>query len=164
MHPFNKTLGPGPYKLIAVWSMPSPSLLEQNPDAFNNAMRHAPKLDGYIGSCSGILHHYIIQNSNGKTYAVGSTCVNKHSQDPNLIKEVKRKETLRQKQLKQSQKNERQKLAEKLLEVNKEKLTKQPHPNQYYASQGKTLYEYYRFCLGSDTSNKRIIKDLKDRS
>ncbi len=72
-------VGKAPFKVIGIWDMPSKSLLEHNPEAWNNAMRGAPL--PAVGCCyvcgTGIVIHYIIQDANGTKFAVGSECVKK---------------------------------------------------------------------------------------
>lgn len=91
IHVFEKSgCGIAPFKLIGMWQMPSKSLQEANPDAYNNAIRTAP-IKG-IGCCAhcwtGIIYHYIIQDVNGKQFVVGSECVNKTG-DSGLISRIK---------------------------------------------------------------------------
>lgn len=60
------------------FSLPSPSLAEHNPDAYNNAMRNAPEGAGTCAHCgTGILHHVVIRTVDGKTAFIGSQCAQK---------------------------------------------------------------------------------------
>lgn len=83
-------MGKAPYRLYGVWSMPSKAILEQNPAAYNIAMRSKPSC--CKGSCdhcgTGITHHFMIVDANDDLYVVGSSCVG-HLGDTKLEDEVK---------------------------------------------------------------------------
>lgn len=73
-------LGVAPFRVVGLAEMPSLSLAEHNPAAYQNAMQSLPR--GYgIGSCrccaAGLKNNYLIESSDGKKFAVGSECVNK---------------------------------------------------------------------------------------
>lgn len=79
-----------PYRITGLWSAPSPSLAEQNPSAYNAALASAPS--ACRGTCDvcgiGITHHYMVKDSTGKVFAVGSDCVLK-ADDTKLISEMR---------------------------------------------------------------------------
>lgn len=94
VHKFeDRGLGKAPFRIMGVWQMPSPSLAEANPSAYNNAMANAPRLKGGIGSCAycgtGITNHFIIKSDDNQIFAVGSDCVQK-TNDGKLIDVAKR--------------------------------------------------------------------------
>lgn len=78
-----KGLGKAPYRCLGVWSAPSKSLMEHNPEAFNMAWREAPKLsDGFhLTTCAhcgtNISDAYIVKSGDGLLFAVGSSCAGK---------------------------------------------------------------------------------------
>ena len=81
IHPFEKSgLGAAPFRLLYCVSLPSPSLAEQNPEAYNRAMREAVA-SGAKGTCEhcgmAITHNFIVQSSDLRRSAVGSDCVGK---------------------------------------------------------------------------------------
>jgi hypothetical protein len=91
IHIFEKAgLGLAPFKFLYVWSMPSVSLLEANPEAYKNAMESAEKFNkGGCALCGHyIVGHYVIRSADNKIFAVGSECVNKTG-DAGLISNVK---------------------------------------------------------------------------
>jgi hypothetical protein len=71
--------GNGKFKFIGVWSAPSSALLEANPSAYNNQMNNRPKCCKCTCDCcgTGIIHHMMIQDSNGERFSVGSSCIGK---------------------------------------------------------------------------------------
>lgn len=95
VHPFEaRGLGKAPFKLIGLVELPSPSLAEHNPDAYNNALKMLPR-NIPCGTCAhcglGIKYNYLVESSDGHKHAVGSECVRKTSQK-SLICEVAKKE------------------------------------------------------------------------
>lgn len=83
-------IGKSPFKVVGVFSIPSRSLLESNPAAYQSEMSLRPT--GYpIGSCSvcgiGLTHNYLIQDANQQKLVVGCECVKK-SGDHQLMSEV----------------------------------------------------------------------------
>jgi hypothetical protein len=73
-----------------MYSIPSPSLAEHNPEGYNNALRMMPR--GYgCGSCNfcgmPLVHNCLVNSSDGKKFAVGCDCINKVG-DAGLVKDV----------------------------------------------------------------------------
>ena len=61
-------------RVIGFFSLPSPSLAETNPTAYNNAMLAAPKLAGTCAHCgTGIRHHVIVEIDSARHF-IGSDC------------------------------------------------------------------------------------------
>jgi hypothetical protein len=80
-HPFEKSgCGTGPFRFLGVASIPAPSLAEQNPEAYRNALRDLPQGIG-CGSCAHcgtpIMHNYICEDATGHRFVVGSECAAK---------------------------------------------------------------------------------------
>jgi hypothetical protein len=90
-------LGKHPYKYLGAMESPSKELQEQNPEAYNNALRNFPRFDaGGIGSCArcynAITIHHIIKSSDGKVFPLGSECVWTLN-DNKIESEVKKEKT-----------------------------------------------------------------------
>lgn len=73
-------LGEAPFVLKGIFELPSRSLLEANPTAYNNAMRDKPK--GYAcGTCAlcgtGIMVNYLVDSACGKKHVIGCECIAK---------------------------------------------------------------------------------------
>lgn len=79
-----------PYRITGLWSAPAPSLAEQNPSAYSAALSGAPTCcRGICDVCGmGIMHHYLVKDSAGRMFSVGSDCVLK-ADDTKLISEMK---------------------------------------------------------------------------
>jgi len=81
IHIFEKSgLGKAPFKFLRVESLPSPALLEANPDAYNNAMK-ALTPGCRHGSCAycgmPLTHNYLVRSADDRMFVVGSECVAK---------------------------------------------------------------------------------------
>lgn len=94
IHAFEKAgLGRAPFRCVGLASIPSSSLAEHNPTAYNNAMAMLPKGLG-CGTCdfcgTAIMHNFIIQGSGeaDKRFVVGSDCVARTG-DAGLVKQTR---------------------------------------------------------------------------
>ena len=92
LHCFEKSgLGRAPFRCVGIASIPSSSLAEQNPTAYNLAMADLPK-GLHCGSCAhcgtAIMHNFIIESSDARRFVVGCDCVAKTG-DAGLIKQVR---------------------------------------------------------------------------
>jgi len=71
-------LGKAPFSVVGYYSIPSASLGEHNPTAYNNALAAMPPEFG-CGICAfcgaALVHNCLIKSADGKTFSVGSDCV-----------------------------------------------------------------------------------------
>lgn len=98
MHPFEKSkLGLAPFRFVTAICMPPRSLLEQNPSAYNYAMREcmftAKHYGVHIGTCNhcgmSLQNNFVIRSTDGKHSVLGCDCVRKTSwADAGLVKAV----------------------------------------------------------------------------
>lgn len=76
----NAGMGKAPFKLVGFYAIPSKSLAEHNPTAYNNMLAAMPKGVG-CGTCvycgTALINNFIIESSDGKKSAVGCDCVAK---------------------------------------------------------------------------------------
>lgn len=84
-------MGKAPFKVVGFFKMPSSSLLEQNPSAYNNIMAQLPK--GFpVCTCSfcgmALMNNFLILSSDGVKSVVGSECVRK-TDDKGLMDKAK---------------------------------------------------------------------------
>lgn len=72
-------MGTGIYSFVSIWSAPSKSLAETNTNAYNGAIASRPSCCNFICDHCGtpIVHHFIIQDSKGMKFSVGSSCIDK---------------------------------------------------------------------------------------
>jgi hypothetical protein len=64
-------------RVVGFFSLPSASLAEHNPAAYNNAMAAAPAGAGTCAHCgTGIIHHVVINYAGGSAF-IGTTCAEK---------------------------------------------------------------------------------------
>lgn len=165
-HPFEH-LGPAPYQFVGLWSLPSQGLQEANPEAYNRALSAAPEVESGIGTCSHcgtpIVHICVIECGDGKRYGVGSTCVLKVFREPKLISDVKRAVKEQQSEQRAERQAKKRQTRREWAEENYDRMAQLPHPNDYFASQGKTLADYVDFC-GPTRSVIATAKSALDNS
>lgn len=102
--------------------------------------------------CNGIRYEYRVQDSAGKVFVVGSECV-RHTGDTKLMAIVASCER-KLKNKKARERNEKKAVeARDIMEQLKPEyesalavLRSRPHPHHYFASQGKTLADWYDFA------------------
>ena len=71
-------LGQAPFRHVGFYEIPSSSLAEANPDAYNARLREIPR--GYhVGTCSycghPLVNNYLVESFDGRKFAVGSECI-----------------------------------------------------------------------------------------
>lgn len=93
IHCFEKAgLGKAPFRCVGIASIPSASMAEHNPVAYNNAMAMLPR-DLGCGTCNycgiAIMHNCIILSADGRRFVVGSDCVARTG-DAGLIQVVRK--------------------------------------------------------------------------
>jgi hypothetical protein len=91
-HVFEKSgLGHAPFRFLGVYELPSASLAETNPSAYNAALAEMPP-GFHCGTCAycgmPLKYNYLIKSSDSRTFSVGCECVNK-THDGGLVKKVK---------------------------------------------------------------------------
>lgn len=120
---------------------------------------HCPVQPGsscdYCGSA--LMYVFAVRSSDGKEFKVGSDCILKvHKEiDTTLPVDVRVAiEKMNQDRRRQTRERRWQKEADKRREVqalfaqHPALFTDSPHPNDYYASEGRTLRDYYEWHLG----------------
>lgn len=116
-------MGVAPYTYIGVWSTPSRSMLEKEHVAYYRAINERPKCCNFFCDHCGmnIDHHYIIKDSEGKNFVVGSSCIEKIG-EVKLVEKAKKAERDRiNKKNRERSQLAREKRAEKRIEDKKEK-------------------------------------------
>ncbi len=102
-------LGVAPFSVHCVISIPSKSLCEANPNAYNSAMAEAcgraKALGVHLCSCEScgmsLEHNVVIRDANKKFFVVGMDCAMKTG-DSKVITQVENLERLRQKALREA--------------------------------------------------------------
>ena len=165
-HPFSYTLGPGPYRWVGSFDLGATIRHAQNFGDTAAAFRDAPKLEYGMGTCAhcghAILNVQIVRIGDGKLYGVGSDCILKVSGDGDVsaVSDMERNIRRQRNDAAKARKNE--KADRDFLVVEPEYnsivavLAKQPHPNEHFAAQGKTLADYYNFILGSGNKSYKV--------
>jgi hypothetical protein len=64
--------------IVGYFQLPSRSLAEANPEAYNHALRGLPADSGYCHYCGrGITNHVVVQIRSGRTVFIGTDCAGK---------------------------------------------------------------------------------------
>lgn len=170
-HPFSYTLGPGPYRVVGMFDLGSclSALHSGNINGYNNGLSMAPK-DVSVGTCNhcgrAILDNYIVQNSDGKRFAVGSECILKASikgEFENLSEFERKVRQVKRQKSKAQRENRRAKQAAEIklvIDNNEAKLKSLPHPSKFHSN--KTAFDYCIFCYRQGHISLGGIKYLKD--
>lgn len=115
----------------------------------------------YCGTC--IRYEFWVRSADGKEFKTGCDCIHKTG-DRGLIQQISIAER-KLRDVKNAKAKERKaaKLAERIaaamtkLPTVRGTLANQPHPNAYYASQGRTLLDYVQWCLDARFSEKAAL-------
>jgi hypothetical protein len=151
-------LGKGPFQVMGCVSLPSPSLGEQNPEAYMNAMRAIPPGIG-VGTCAycghALVNNYIIKSADEHRFVVGSECVMKAG-DHMLTTE-----------LKMIQKKERQEKARlRQDELMKERVKKAEERKVLAEAAERKLYQGFtkdQVAASTQRAKAEIMKELSFR-
>ena len=74
-------------RIVGFFSIPSPSLAEHNPSAYNNLVSNLPAGCGVCSQCGmGIMHHIVIVDEAGVRRFIGSDCAEKIGLDREAVK------------------------------------------------------------------------------
>jgi len=164
-HPFERTIGPGPYRFIGVGKI-------HVSETFG-ARYIGPECDRGCGTSAhcghGIMTIFIIRAGDGKNYGVGSDCIAK-SEMPYEVKTAAQKaESARRAALRKAKKDEARKrrVAQDDAELAafatwwasepkaKASWKRQPHPNDYMAKEkGLSLFDYIEWCIANKCASK----------
>ena len=154
IHTFEEAgLGKAPFKFIGVE--------EKTYQAHPTAPIQPGGICAYCGT--PLIECCLIQDTEGKIFIVGSTCVNKTG-DRGLINFVKREVNRKRKAVRLERESQRIVNAKNQWKVNqavRSLLSRERHPNDYIANtQGKTLADYvdYLFQYGGHSGQFRVAK------
>lgn len=110
VHPFERTLGPGPYRFVAFFDLGAVlgALQAGNINGYNNGLAMAPKVEAGMGTCAhcghAILSIFVIETGEKRRFGVGSDCIAKASLPSRELSAVKRAELAHQKKLRAARK------------------------------------------------------------
>jgi len=162
-HPFEKTLGAGPYRFVGAVQIRKPTATSM--DNYKSCYDAAgPRFVTGMGTCAhcgmAIMNVFLVEIGNGDVFGVGCDCIGKVGMAPQEIRKVdatvkkwnKEKQTLKAF-------NARADL-EEMIESQAEVLGKLPHPMDF---EGKSLLDYAVYmdrCAGS-AGKQRAVKVIK---
>ena len=115
----------------------------------------------YCGTC--IRYEYWVKSSDAKQFKVGCDCIRK-TEDAGLIQQISKAERdLKNAKNAAARKNRKAKKADRieaaksLFPLVQDTLANAPHPNDYFARQGKTLADYAVWCLDNGIEAGAVI-------
>lgn len=168
-HPFSLTLGEGPYKYVGSYNMAEALAHQEAYGSTEQAFRYAPRLAAGLGTCAhcghAILDIRVIQRGDGKLYGVGSDCVMKAAcegdvSDLSALERQVRADDRRKRDERKARKDGEANQKSAALDAEYVEailhLKAFPHPNPYFASTGKTLADYFEFCLRGASGVKKL--------
>ena len=147
-------LGPAPYRYTGVtlnlFSIPG--------------CPEATKPGGSCDHCgTGISLEYHFAAADGRKFKVGSTCVDK-SGDAGLRRIIARDVADHQRQLREARAQKKRDADAAIVArewpTARGRFAAIPHPNQFFASQGKSLADYLEFC-GAATIAARLAREAR---
>lgn len=169
LHPFEKAgLGIAPFRFIGMARKVGPIRTELG----NGITLESGSPGQPMGTCrycgQGIAYCYEIKSADGKTFEVGSDCVNKLSRESNekrdpVIAAINRKAREVKNQVRHAREKKKQIEAQALFEANHTRFEKMPHPNKYFADQGKTMLDYFKY-VGVRHSDLKWLRHICESS
>ena len=150
-HPFEKTLGPGPYIFIGMFSIDKAAGAMGKP-YFNPNERH-PRFVSGCGTCAHcgttIMNVYQIQTGTGDVFGVGCECINKAGLPCREMAKVDRAEASHQKKLRDARKQRKGEAAREEIRslIDSGALDTKPHP----CRASGTLRSYAEWILEHST-------------
>lgn len=160
-HPFARTLGAGPYRIVGFFALILPSEANQG----RNNFHMAPK-DVSCGTCAhcgtGIINNFIVQSGDGKKHAIGSDCIEKVGLPHSEMTKMQRIEKERQKKQRAERKVKKGGAAraelKQLIESQKQTLQSLPHPSDTPDRFVKrSLYDYATWCVDKSGDGGIVI-------
>lgn len=134
------------------------SVTEKTFQACHGAPVQAGSTCDFCGTC--IRYEFWVQSSDAKTFKVGCDCIHK-TEDAGLIQQISKAEReLRDQKNKAAKARKAERLAVRVtaaktkLETVRGSLSSKPHPNSYFAEQGRTLLDYVNWCLANRAEEK----------
>lgn len=163
MHPFETTLGPGPYKFIGVVSI---RVSEHGTQLHGNV--DTKTIKSGLGTCShcstAIMNCFIIETANKERFGVGCDCIRKVGLPYAEMTKVEVAEKLHERQLRKARVEKKavdyRSRFKDLLVHFEEVLKSKPHPTPYHAEQGKTLFDYAQW-LNDHSSDSAVPQAYK---
>ncbi len=154
-HPFQRTLGLGPYKLVGFFALVLPSESNQG----RNNFHLAPKVERGIGTCAHCSHAitniYIVQIGDGRRFGVGCDCILKVDMPVSELSKLKKIER-EQAKIKRANLKAKKGLAAR----NELRQLMESHSDSMKLlsyNENRSLYQYATFCLDRSSDGGILI-------
>lgn len=163
VHPFEKSLGAGPYKFVGCHTIIKPC--DAMPEG-NYKQIHLPSRfvrgNGTCAHCGhAIMNVFLVEIGNGEVYGVGCDCIEKVGLPPQEMKKVEKAAADRIKALAKIRKvNKVESAKEEMIELFKtssDAMQNLPHPS----FQGKSLLDYAVWVHNNVSNPANCLKTIK---
>lgn len=168
IHPFQLTLGLGPYRLVGFFALQLPSEANQG----RNNFHLAPPMERGLGTCAhcghGIVNIYIVQIADGKRFGVGSDCIHKaglpYTELTKLQKHEREQARIKRQEIKIKKGNLARASIGDLISEHADIMRSKPHPKKKPSA---SLLDYAQWVLKNSNDGgvifalKTIKKELK---
>jgi hypothetical protein len=146
-------LGPAPYRFV-MFTIPSKSLLEANPEAYYRVISESPLEPGHgTGTCACcgtyITNIYIIECGDGSRWGVGSDCILKVNRESKLISAVKKAKREADATARHAREDAAVASALDWINAHESELAALPHVQPWRASKGETLLDCVRWYFNN---------------
>lgn len=158
-HPFERTLGQGPYKYVGFFYINIEAGKQGRPYINPNDVH--PRFVRGAGTCAhcgqAILNVCQIQIGNGDVFGVGLDCVGKVDMPVKELTLIQKDKAKRDKELRLARKAAKGASAREELraymQANESLLKSKPHPTAIMTNNGHTLYSYAEYCLNKSNDS-----------
>lgn len=168
-HPFERTLGPGPYKFVGMFYINKTAGAQGLP--YYDKMLVHPNFKAGAGTCShcgqAILNVCQVKVASGDVFGVGIDCVQKVSLPYSEMSQIEKARKAHEKKLRLARAELKRQAyygeLKELFDLKKDEMSALPHPNSFFASQGKTLADYAEYFISRPQSNcKESVFQVKN--
>lgn len=146
-HPFEKTLGAGPYKVVGFMSISGD---KQKVGGDKHLTKH-PQWKGGCGTCQhcgmAIMEICVVRVGNGDLHGIGTTCVLKTHMPKAEQVAVENWVKARQSEKRADLYNRKKNAVAEAINRRAEELKLMPHPSEYFATRGRTYLDYCEFAV-----------------
>lgn len=148
-HPFAKTLGEGPYKVVGFMEI-KPCQSRGTAVLGNVQLTKHAQWKGGCGTCShcgtAIMNIVVIRNGSGELYGVGTSCALKSELPPKELSAIQF-QIRKQNRAKRAELNGKKRAAIAEAVKNKQaEISAIPHPYERHSKEGQTYLDYINRC------------------
>ena len=167
-HPFSKTLGEGPYKVVGFMEI-KPCQSRGTTVLGDVQLTKHDKWKGGCGTCShcgmAIMNIVVIRTGSGELHGVGTSCALKADLPPKEVGAIQLR-IRKQNRTKRAELNGKKRAAIAEAVKNKQaEISSIPHPYERYSKEGQTYLDYInRCCFNYQSVVSAVYKTLVEKN